>query len=646
MREKQQKFRRLVKVGVASVTGTRAGTRAGTGTRVKTVAVSVAAAVSVVSWLTVSAVPAFAGPASGQAVQAGPDLMISGQPVAMASDPTTHTFWIAASNFGEANDNVVSITEGAKPAIKSFNVASGVDAIAVDSGLGLVWAIGNGSSTSHDVTFIKESSGVLTSGSVSVSANLTGIAVDPSTKKVLLLDQNGDVLTVDENHPSGAPTSLVHGALTSAAAIAVDPGTAKIWVVDAGGNAVRQFSETTGTQIGGPIAVGANPSSIAIDPTAKTVWVGNSNSTVSEFGESSTGTVHTIKVATSPDSITVDPKTGVAWVGSVDGSVFGITEKTSPPSSIGSVTPAPEAIDGIAADPGNGQVWAVDNVPAQGTFNNVFPLLPTAPKFTSAASTWLATNNPAQRSFGVTTTAFPPATFTLTGAPSFLSIGKQTGVVSGKLTTKSKLGAFKVSISATNGIGSAAHQTLTVHIGSDPALTATSGTFAIGVKNSQQIKVTGTPAPAFTGLSLPKGLTLSKSGVLSGTLPKGTKSPVTFGIELNNQVTAAFRSPVVALFHLKLAPGKAPKLTSRASVSFKHGKHSTFTIKSTGFPSPALKLTGKLPKGLTFKAGAPGTGTISGTPATTTKGHSFKIKITASNGVGKSASQTLTIKVT
>ncbi len=631
MREKQQKSRRSATV-------------------------SVAVAVGVSGWLATSAIapafaapsvaPALAAPSVGQGTQAGSGLMLPGQPIAMAGDPTTHTFWIAESDFGGSNDNVASITEGTKPTIKSFNVVSGVNGIAADSGLGLVWTIGNGAGPSHNVTFIKELDGAVTGETVTVSANLTGIAVDPATKQVLLLDQVGDVLTIDETHPASAPVTLVHGALTSASAIAVDSGTATIWVVDATGNAVRQFSESTGTQVGSPISVGPNPSSIAIDPKAKTVWVGNSNSTVSEFAEASTGTVHTIKLASSPDSITVDPKTGVAWIGSILGSVFGITEKTSPPSSIGSVTPAPEAIDGIAADPGNGQVWAVDNVPAQGTFDNVFPLLPTAPKFTSPTSTWLAANNPLQRRFNVTTTAFPPATFTLTGAPAFLSIGKQTGVLSGKLTTKSKLGAFKVTISAANGIGSAAHQTLTVNIGSDPALVTTSGTFAIGVKNSLQIKVTGHPAPAFTGLSLPAGLTLSKSGLLSGTLPKSTKSPVTFGIELNNQVTTTFSSPTVALFGLKLAPGKAPKLTSGVKVSFKHGKHASFTIKSTGFPSPALKITGKLPQGLKFKAGAAGTGTISGSPAAATKGHTFKIKITASNGVGKAATQTLTIKIT
>lgn len=606
-----------------------------------------ATAVGLTSWLAVSAMAsAVAAPTTSHGAPVKPALMVAGQPNGIAVDTTTHTFWVSQLNNGGENDFVDSIAEGSH-ATKSFNVQSGVDGVAVDSGLGLVWTFGNGASgTTHTVTPIKEPGTVMANISVGASSSLTGVAVDPAVKKAFVLDAGGDVFAFDETHPGNAPTKLVNGTLTSADAIAVDPGTGTIWVVDAGNNAVREFSVSTGAAIGTPIGVGTNPGGIAVDPTAKTVWVSNSNSTVSEFGESSPGTVHTIKLPASPESIAVDSKTGVAWVGVGFGSIVGISAKTSPPSSIGTVTPAPDPIVGIAIDAANGQVWAADDEVSQNHFNNVFPLLPTAPKFTSPASTWLATNSTSQQSFAVKTTAFPPATFSLSGGPSFLSIGRQTGLLTGKLTAKSKPGAFKVTIAASNGIGAAAHQTLTVNVGSDPVLVTTSGTFAIGVKNSLHIKASGTPAPAYSGISLPSGLTLSTTGQLSGTLPKGTKSPVVFGVELTNKVTTTFSAPVVALFTLKLAPGKAPKLTSASKVSFKHGKQASFTVKSTGFPSPALKITGKLPTGLKFKAGAPGTGTISGIPATATKGHTFKITITASNGVGKAATQTLSIKIT
>ncbi len=592
-----------------------------------------------------TAMPALAAPAR-HASPASPSLKVAGQPVGIASDPTTKTFWVAENDIGQPDDIVDRIAENGHKDT-TIKVLSGVVGIAADSGLGMVWTIGNSSNgTTHTATVIKESDNSAAGITVAASSALTGLAIDSSTGKVFLLDEGGDVFEfIDGN--LAPPVNLITGSAgTAATGIAVDPATGTLWIVNAAGNSVLKYSESGGAPIGSPISVGNNPGTIAIDSTAKTVWVGNSDSSVSEFSETSLGTVHTIKLPANPESITVDPKTGVAWAGVGFGSVFGITEKTSPPSSIGGVTPAPDPIVGIATDPTNGQVWATDNVPSQGTFNNVFPLLPTAPKFTSPSTIWFATNNASQQIFDLTTTAFPPATFTLSGAPSFLSVGKRTGVLTAKLTTKSKFGAFKATVSASNGVGAAGHQTLTVNVGSDPVLRTTSTTFAIGVKNSQQLKATGTPAPSFTGLNLPKGLTLSKTGVLSGTVPKGTKSPVQFGVELTNKLTSVSNSPVVGIFTLKLAPGKAPKLTSAAKATFKHGKHGSFTVKSTGFPSPVLKITGKLPKGLTFKAGAAGTGIIAGTPAATTKGHTFTIQITASNGVGKSAVQKLSIKIT
>ncbi len=145
---------------------------------------------------------------------------------------------------------------------------------------------------------------------------------------------------------------------------------------------------------------------------------------------------------------------------------------------------------------------------------------------------------------------------------------------------------------------------------------------------------------------MPPGLNLSKSGVLSGTIKKGTKSPVTFVIETSNAVTQAFDDPVVTTFVLKVVPAKAARITTKSSASFKHGAHASFTIKAAGSPTPTLTEKGKLPKGLSFHAAKNGTATVSGTPAAADAGHTTKVTITAANGVGKKATQTLTIKIT
>lgn len=606
-----------------------------------------------VSGLTATALaaPALATPAlatPGQhASPASPDLKVAGQPVGMAADPTTHTFWVAEFNSNGSNDFVDRIAETGHK-ITTFDVTSGVNAITADPAAGLVWTTGNSSdNNTHTVTFINESTNAVNSVTVAAGSDLTGLAIDSTTGTVFVLDQIGDVFTIDEAHPTNTPVKLVTGANgISTTGIAVDHGTGTLWVVNSAGNAVFAFNESTGSTIGSPATVGNNPGSIAVDTTRKTVWVINPDSTVSEFAEASPGTVHTITLANIPDSITVDSSKGVVWVGTESASVVGITEKTSPPSAIGSLT-LTNVVDALAADPTTGQLWAAEELPSQGTFDNIFPFVPSASTITSRASTWFATNNPALAKFPVVTGGFPPAQFSLSGAPKFVSIGKLTGILSGKLTTKSKLGAFKFTIKASNGIGKTASQAFTLNLGTAPTRISSTATFAIGVKNTFQIKAKATPAATFQALGLPKGLTLSKTGLLSGTLHKGTKSPVQFGLITSNKVTAAFQGQSIeSVFALKLAPGRAARIRSASKVTFRHRRHGSFTIRSTGFPTPTLTEKGKLPKGLKFRAGKNGTATISGTPAASDKGHTTKVKITATNGVGKHAVQTLTIKVT
>ncbi len=603
----------------------------------------------VVSGLTAAtlATPALAAPGQ-HASPASPALKVAGQPVGIAADLTTHTFWLAESNFGQAHDLVDRIAEtGHKDT--TLPVTTGVNAIAVDPTAGMVWTTGNSSNNAtHTVTFIAESTNAVHTVTVPAGSDLTGLTADPATGTVFVLDQAGDVFTISEAHPTNTPVKLVTGSVGSANGIAVDHGTGTIWVVSASGNSVFAFNESTGAQIGNAANVGNNPGSIAVDATKKTVWVSNSDGTVSEFAESSPGTVHTITLGNVvADSVTVDSSTGIAWAGTEAGTVVGITEKTSPPSIIGilSLVTLTDPVDGLAADPTTGQLWAAEQIPSQGTFDNVFPFVPSASTITSPTSTWFATNNLKHTMFQVLTGGFPPAQFSVSGAPSFVSIGKLTGILSGKLTTKSKLGAFKFTIKASNGIGKVASQTFTLNLGTDPSGISSAATFAIGVKNTFQIKANATPAATFQALGLPAGLTVTKTGVLSGTLPKGTKSPVSFGLLTSNKVTTAFKQSIELVFTLKLAPGKAAKITSAGKATFRHGKHGSFTVKSTGFPTPTLTEKGKLPKGLKFAASKTGTATISGRPAAADKGHTTKITVTATNGVGKHATQTFTIKV-
>jgi hypothetical protein len=90
-----------------------------------------------------------------------------------------------------------------------------------------------------------------------------------------------------------------------------------------------------------------------------------------------------------------------------------------------------------------------------------------------------------------------------------------------------------------------------------------------------------------------------------------------------------------------LAP---PVITSGATVMFQTGRAGRFTITATGVPTPSLTETGSVPAGITFTPAGDGTATLAGTPAAGTGG-SYKLTITASNGVSPDNSQTFTLVV-
>ncbi len=584
-----------------------------------------------------------------QEPRAGSGVMVIGQPVGVAADPTTKTFWVAALDAGKPTDVVSKVNETGH-AIKTVKVASGVSAIAADPARGLVWTIGNSSEgTTHTASFIRESNNSVHPISVPTTVALTGLAVDPASGKVYVLDLDGNVFTIDEAHLAAAPAGFIHAGFTTASGIAIDHGTDTIWMLNALGNSVFAFNESTGAAVGNPVDVGNSPGVIVADPSTRTVWVGNADDTISEFAETAPASVNTVTLGSKALAFAPDPARHLVWVGSQSGSIYGVTD-TAAPSSAGSLT-LPDEVDGLALDPGSRQLWATENITSHGTSGNLVPFVPSATTITSAKSTWFASDNSTQDTFLVRTGGFPLPRFSIARGPRFLSIDSRTGILTARLTKKSRFGAFQVTINASDGVGAAAHQTFTANVGSDPALTTTSATFAVTGNNALQLKATGTPAPTFTGIGLPKGLRLSPSGLLSGTPPKGTHSPLQFVVKLSNSVTRTFGSTVESVFPVNLVKGHPVKFTSASKVTLKHGKHANFTIKTTGFPAASLKESGKLPKGLKLTIGVPGTATagtavLSGTPAAGDQGHTTKITITATNGVGKPATQVLTLKIT
>ena len=85
----------------------------------------------------------------------------------------------------------------------------------------------------------------------------------------------------------------------------------------------------------------------------------------------------------------------------------------------------------------------------------------------------------------------------------------------------------------------------------------------------------------------------------------------------------------------------APAITSSATASTSMRQPFTFTVMTTGSPTPAITETGTLPSGITFQDNGDGTATLSGQAASGSSG-SYPLTFTANNGVGSAATQNFT----
>ena len=156
-------------------------------------------------------------------------------------------------------------------------------------------------------------------------------------------------------------------------------------------------------------------------------------------------------------------------------------------------------------------------------------------------------------------------------------------------------------------------------------------TFTEGSAGSFAVTANGSPAPTFSEVgTLPAGVTLASSGVLSGTPTQDGTYPVTITATngIGHRATQSFT----------LTVDSAPTITSTAGTTFTQGSAGSFTVTATGTPGPTFSVTGTLPTGVIFTSA----GVLSGIP---TQNGVFSLTVTASNGIGSPATQSFTLTV-
>ncbi len=168
-----------------------------------------------------------------------------------------------------------------------------------------------------------------------------------------------------------------------------------------------------------------------------------------------------------------------------------------------------------------------------------------------------------------------------------------------------------------------------------PAITSSGMTsFTTGAAGSFTVGTTGNPAPTVSEAGgLPKGVTLSPSGVLSGTPANGTGGAYDFEITASNDVG----SPATEAFILIV--DQSPVVTSHHAATFVVGTPGKFQGTASAYPPPTFSEADTLPAGLTLSP----SGLLAGTPAADTAG-TYKIVLKATNAAG-SGTQKFTLTV-
>ena len=135
---------------------------------------------------------------------------------------------------------------------------------------------------------------------------------------------------------------------------------------------------------------------------------------------------------------------------------------------------------------------------------------------------------------------------------------------------------------------------------SSPTITsAATKTFGENVANAFTVTTSGNlPATYLMSGSLPSGVTFNTgTGVLSGVPAVGTYGntyPLSYTAS-NGLITDATQS-------FTLTIGLSPAFTSASSATFEADVSGSFTVVTTGDPTPTVTMSGTLPAGVTFDA--------------------------------------------
>lgn len=242
--------------------------------------------------------------------------------------------------------------------------------------------------------------------------------------------------------------------------------------------------------------------------------------------------------------------------------------------------------------------------------------------------------------FTYNTTANPAATsFNISGLPAGLTANTTSGVISG---TPTVAGASSISLSANNATGSGPVTTLTLTVGTRPAITNSLLATSVTVGNPFSYTITASNTPtSYAATGLPAGLSVNTTtGVISGTpTAVGTSSVTlnatnTFGTGGNTPLTITVNAVVVPPANTLPVFSVQP---TGGSVAV--GGSLTLTATATGTPAPTYQWRRN---GVNLSAATSSSLSLSNIQVADTGSYT----VVATNSVGSVSSQTAVVGVT
>ena len=246
--------------------------------------------------------------------------------------------------------------------------------------------------------------------------------------------------------------------------------------------------------------------------------------------------------------------------------------------------------------------------------------------------------------FSVLVAGYPDPSYSYTGTlPTGVTLTPASGTAyNGTISgTTCQVGSFPITLTADSAVTGSASQSFDLTV--LPSTTITSAdntTFNQTVTSSFQMTAAGVPMHHWTKTgALPNGVTLSTSGLLSGT-------PTTYGtypITVTATPVHASCGAQTQSFTLTVLPA-APRFTSADATTATVGQAFSFPITMTGTPAPTVRISGGyLPANIRVTNTGNGNATLSGTPGAHTGG-AYSITLTASNSSG-TATQHFTLTI-